>query len=192
MRTRGFEVARGYEDAEINLPERQTKHSAGYDFESAEYVTIPSIWKRFAQSLMLELRQQDKVELGRYSGGGITARFNVVESFKNAFKPTLVSTGVKAYMNENEALFLYNRSSNPLKRFLLMSNGVGVIDADYYNNEDNDGHIMFQFINLGLTDMQINKGERIGQGVFKQYLIADNDTATRKRSGGFGSTNESI
>lgn len=78
-------------------------------------------------------------------------------------------------MLEDEALFLYNHSSNPFKNFLLMSNGVGVVDSDYYGNEKNDGHIMFQFINFGLFPITIKKGERIGQGVFKKHLKADED-----------------
>ncbi len=69
-------------------------------------------------------------------------------------------------MGEDEFLQLANRSSNPLKRFLVLTNGVGVIDSDYYNNPDNEGHIMFQFTNFGFADVTIHKGERIGQGIF--------------------------
>ena len=84
-------------------------------------------------------------------------------------KPVLVPTGIKAYMQEDEYLQLANRSSNPLKNFIVLPNGVGIIDADYYNNEKNEGHIMFQFLNFGLTDKVIKKGDRIGQGIF--YLF---------------------
>ncbi|MDR1567857.1 MAG: dUTP diphosphatase [Streptococcaceae bacterium] len=107
-----------------------------------------------------------------------------------ARKPTLVATGIKAYMGSDEYLQLANRSSNPLKRFLLLANGVGVIDRDYYDNPDNEGHIMFQFWNFGLKPVTIEKGERIGQGIFKQFLVADHDLETQKqeRSSGHGST----
>ncbi len=81
-----------------------------------------------------------------------------------------------------------SRSSNPLKRFLMLANGVGVIDRDYYNNEGNEGHIMFQFINFGYEDMVIEKGERIGQGIFKPFLLADIDNVDKERTGGFGSS----
>ncbi|MGH2322924.1 dUTP diphosphatase, partial [Enterococcus faecalis] len=77
-------------------------------------------------------------------------------------KPILVKTGIKAYMPDSEYFELVSRSSNPLKRFLLLANGVGVIDSDYYNNENNKGHIMFQFLNFGYEDVVIEKGERIG------------------------------
>jgi dUTP pyrophosphatase len=91
-------------------------------------------------------------------------------------------------MGEDEYLQLANRSSNPLKRFITLSNGIGVIDSDYYNNPDNEGHIMFQFSNFGLTDITIKKGERIGQGIFLPFLKADNDDADTERKGGFGSS----
>lgn len=109
---------------------------------------------------------------------------------KQVLKPTLVPTGIKAYMPADEFLQLANRSSNPLKRFLLLANGVGVIDADYYNNPDNEGHIMFQFVNFGVTDVTIKKGERIGQGIFLPFLKADQDETSSTRTGGFGSSNQ--
>ena len=69
-----------------------------------------------------------------------------------------------------------------------MANSVGVVDSDYYNNADNEGHIMFAFYNFFPIDVTIKKGERIGQGVFKKFLKADGDNADAIRIGGFGST----
>ena len=146
---RGFEVVKGFEDKEINLPERKTKYSAGYDIEAAEDVIIPS--------------------------------------FKKGINPTLVKTGIKVYMPDDEVVLLYN-SSNPKKKGLIMANSVGVIDKDYYGNPDNDGHIMFAFYNIKEEDIEIKKGEAIGQALFQKYLITDNDKAEGKRMGGFGST----
>jgi dUTP pyrophosphatase len=93
-------------------------------------------------------------------------------------------------MESDEGLFLYNRSGNPLKRGLLLANGVGVVDSDYYGNVDNDGHIMFSFWNFGFTPVFIKKGERIGQGVFKKFLLTEDDALTDKKTrvGGYGST----
>ena len=85
---------------------------------------------------------------------------------------------------------MYNRSSNPIKRGLVLSNSVGVVDSDYYNNPDNDGHIMFAFYNMTNTIKEIKKGDKIGQGVFGTYLKADNDNAEGERIGGYGSTGE--
>ena len=105
-------------------------------------------------------------------------------------KPTFVKTGIKAYMADDEVLYLYNRSSNPGKKGLVMANSVGVVDSDYYNNPDNEGHIMFAFYNFFTEDTVIKKGERIGQGVFATFLKADGDSAEADRIGGFGSTNK--
>ena len=148
---RGFEIAKGFEGKDINLPKRKTKYAAGYDIEAAEDVTIPT--------------------------------------FKAGMNPTLIKTGIKVYMQEDEAFMLYNRSSNPKKKGLVMANSVGVIDKDYYGNEDNDGHIMFAYYNFK-EEITIKKGEVIGQGVFQKYFIADDDNALEIRKGGFGSTNK--
>ena len=113
----------------------------------------------------------------------------VIPSFKKGTNPTLVKTGLKAYMQEDEVLMLYNRSSNPKKKGLILANSVGVVDKDYYGNIDNDGHIMFAFYNIKEEDITIKKGEAIGQAVFEKYLIADNDSSEGERVGGFGSTN---
>ena len=149
---RGFEIAKGFEDKNINLPERKTKYSAGYDVEAAEDIIIPS--------------------------------------FKKGMKPTLVKTGIKAYMGDNEYLMLANRSSNPGKKGLILANSVGIIDKDYYGNPDNDGHIMFAFFNVKEEDIEIKKGDVVGQAIFMPFLIADGDTAQGERIGGFGSTNK--
>lgn len=178
MKKRGFKVAKGFEDKGINLPKRATKAAAGYDFEAAEDIVIPSKLLEIIKTL--SQLATHKITLDEFS-----------EAIKTlTFKPTLVPTGVKAYMGEDEYLQLCNRSSNPMKNFLLMSNGVGVIDADYYENESNDGHIMFQFLNFGLTDKVIKKGERVGQGIFLPFLKSDNDSDNEmaERTGGFGSS----
>ena len=112
----------------------------------------------------------------------------VVPSFKKGMKPTLVATGLKAYMEDDEVLLLYNRSSNPKKKGLVIPNSVGVIDKDYYGNPDNDGHFMFAFYNMKEEDIEIKKGEAIGQAIFTKFLITDNDNAEGERKGGFGST----
>lgn len=102
----------------------------------------------------------------------------------------LVSTGLKAYMQAEEVLYLINRSSGPYKRGLVLPNSVGVIDADYYNNEKNEGEIFVQMRSISGQDVQIKKGDRIVQAIFIPFLIADDDQATGVRAGGFGSTGD--
>ena len=151
-KVRGFEIAKGFEEKGINLPERKTRCSAAYDIEAAEDVVVPS--------------------------------------FKKGMTPTLVATGLKAYMQDDEVLYLYAKSSGFPKKGIVLSNCVGVIDGDYYENETNDGHIMFSIINLKDEDLHIKKGDSIGQAMFSKYLVADDDNATGVRKGGFGSTSE--
>lgn len=102
--------------------------------------------------------------------------------------PVLVPTGVKAKMEDDEFLMLVNRSSNPKKKKLVIPNSVGIIDADYYGNQDNDGEIMFAFYNLSQSEIQIAAGEKLGQGIFMKYGVTVDDNATGERIGGFGSS----
>ena len=109
--------------------------------------------------------------------------------FKPGIKPTLIPTGLKAYCQDDEWIMLANRSSGP-KKGLVMANSIGVIDADYYNNETNDGHFYFQYFNFLDKDIEIKKGDVIGQVIFMKYLKVDDDTAQGIRTGGFGSTDK--
>ena len=153
MRKRGFEIAKGWEDKEINLPVRKTKHSAGYDIEAAEDVVIPP--------------------------------------FKNGVKPVLIHTGLKAYCMDDEWFMLANRSSGPMKKNLVLANSLGIIDSDYYGNPSNDGEFMYAYYNMGDEDLEIKKGDVIGQVVFQKYYIVDDDVAeNQSRKGGFGSTDK--
>ena len=79
-------------------------------------------------------------------------------------------TGIKAAMEEDEVLYLYNHKDNPGKMGLVLADGVGMVDSDYYNNSDNDGEIAFAFYNFFPWDVMIQSGTRIGQGVFAKYL----------------------
>ena len=152
MKTRGFEIAKGYEDKGINLPVRKTKKSAGYDVEAAEDIIIPP--------------------------------------FEPGCKPTLIHTGLKAYCQDDEWFMLANRSSNPGKKKLVLANGIGIIDADYYGNPDNDGEFMYAYYNISNEPVEIKKGDVIGQVVFQKFLAVDNDQAEGERTGGFGSTDK--
>ena len=151
MRNRGFEVVKGYEDKNINIPVRSTAHSAGYDIEAAEDIVIPK--------------------------------------FTPGAKPTLIPTGLKAYCDIDECVLLLNRSSGPKKGFIL-ANSVGLVDSDYYGNENNDGHLFFAYFNCSGEDIEVKKGDKIGQAVFTKFLVTDNDNATGSRTGGFGSTDK--
>ena len=107
-------------------------------------------------------------------------------------KLQLVPTGIKAYMQDGEYLGMHIRSSMAVKKRIMLVNNVGIIDADYYNNADNDGHIMLALLNTRNEPLALPKGECVAQGIFYNYLVADGDADSEKavRGGGFGSTSK--
>lgn len=206
-----FEIAKGFENKDINLPVRSTKGSAGYDFEAAEDIIIPSIFtvmenyqgmitdiveenideivEKFDLDSDIALPPNEMQELINYQ----TEKLKEFEYYKKSpkeFLPKLVKTGIKCKLEDGYYLELVNRSSGSFKRGLILANGIGIIDADYYGNESNDGHIMFQFLNITPFPIIIKKGERIGQGIIKKYYTVENEENIENvRGGGFGSTN---
>ena len=131
----------------INLPERGTACSAGYD------VFAPAGFKLFPG---------DEIK---------------------------IPTGIKAYMQNDEMLLAYPRSSLGFKYYCRLANTIGIIDADYYDNEDNEGHIWVKIRNESKKEMTIERGEAICQLIFQKYLLADGDSFDgEERTGGIGST----
>ncbi len=136
----------------------------------------------------------------KYIGKGISlpkrktsgsAGYDFSAATKTTLKPktiTFVSTGIKAFMQSDEVLQMYPRSSLSFKKKLMKANSVGIIDSDYYNNPDNEGEIKLILYNFGEEEVIIEKGERIAQGIFTKYLTVNNDDTKVKRLGGFGST----
>lgn len=149
MKLRGFEIAKGWENQNINLPRRATANSAGYDIEAASDVIVPK--------------------------------------FHPGILPTMIPTGLKAYCQPDEFYSVINRSSGARKG-LVLANGIGIIDADYYNNPQNDGHFQVLVFNVSDHDLKVKKGDRIAQVIFQKFLTIDDDQATGIRQGGIGST----
>ena len=145
---RKFEIAKGFEDRGVVLPQRKTAKSAGYDIIA---LTDEDVYVHPGMSVNLE-------------------------------------TGVKACMEDDEVMLLFIRSSLGIKQGLTLSNSCGVIDADYYNNPDNDGHFILNIINTGNSVQCIPARSRVAQAVFVKYLTVDDDNATGERIGGIGST----
>jgi dUTP pyrophosphatase len=175
-----FEVVSKYADAGLALPIRKTAYSAGYDLAAAEDIIIPP-YENHAAALALSCNPIDVNEPKDLSW--IAAMTKELKA-----KPTLVPTGMKCKLDPGTYLELSVRSSSPLKYWLILANGVGIIDADYYNNPDNEGHIYFQLINLSPFPIKIQKGEAIGQGIIHMYGCTEDDNAWGERLGGFGST----
>lgn len=172
---------KAFKDA--RLPMYSTKYSAGADFYCAEEVVIKPIWESVFSVFGSRISNAIQSLIGQRVS-------NESVSIKDAFSPTKVHTGIKANMEDDEVLELFNRSSNPGKLGLILANGVGVVDKDYYNNRDNDGEIMFSFYNVLPWSVTIKVGGRIGQGIFSKFLrptegLCVNDV---ERKGGHGST----
>lgn len=100
----------------------------------------------------------------------------------------IFKTGVKAKMDEDDVLLIFIRSSLAIKKGLQLANNVAVIDADYFSNPDNDGHIMIAIKNTSNEIVPIKKGDKIAQGMFTKYEITIDDKSSNERTGGTGST----
>jgi dUTP pyrophosphatase len=98
--------------------------------------------------------------------------------------------GFKVYMQSDEMFQIIPRSGSGFKYYTRLANTVGLIDSDYYNNHDNEGHCWCKIRNEGSVAWEVKKGDGIAQGIFSKYLIADKDYTSEVRSGGFGSTDK--
>ncbi len=134
----------------LQLPERASVLSAGYDFVLPFDVRIPS-------------------------GGQV-----------------VIPTFVRVKLESNRALFIYPRSSCAIKKGIILSNTVGIIDADYFGNPDNSGHIFIALKNTSSMDFFLGAGARFAQGIIQEFFLVDGDDFSKgkKRLGGIGSTGE--
>jgi len=173
-----FEKIKGYDNAII--PTRGTKDSAGYDFYSSSEIIIPSYHN-------IKKEQKDH----RLPFGSTRISWDEMEQLtkETRTKTTLIPTGIKCHLPEGYYLHLSLRSSTPNKHWLVIANAPGIVDADYYGNPDNDGHIYFQVINLSPFDIFMPAGTKFGQGIVLPYCVTENDNVITERVGGFGSTN---
>jgi dUTP pyrophosphatase len=121
-----------------------------------------------------------------------SAGYDFVSPFSFTLKPKetrKIPLGIKSFMQDDMVLDIVIRSSLGFKYDVVLTNAVGIIDSDYYNNENNEGHIMVKLINHGKEDLVINAGDYICQGIFRDYYTTCNDTPRSEiRTGGIGST----
>ena len=99
-----------------------------------------------------------------------------------------IHTGIKAKFPVGEVLYIFSRSSVAAKRGIVLANGVGVVDPDYYNNPTNEGNIIIALKNTSSEPQMVLEGERIAQGIFSPFFLVDDDSAVDLRTGGLGST----
>ena len=173
-----FEFVSKYADCGLALPRQATRFSAGYDLAAAQDTIIPPYRELY-----------DMMSIKGNVPSGVTLDEMADFTKLHGTRPTLVSTGVKCQLDPGTYLKLVARSSLPLKHWLIVANGEGIIDADYWNNEANEGEIFVQLINLSPVPILIRKGEKICQGIIEKYETVDGAETTVERKGGFGSTN---
>lgn len=103
-----------------------------------------------------------------------------------------IPTGIKCCMDESLFLGIVPRSSLGFKYTMRLANTFAVVDGDYYNNENNEGHIFIKIVNESRENktLKVKKGEAFAQGIFFPYFLTDDDNVTEIRTGGIGSTNK--
>ena len=124
-------------------------------------------------------------------GSKVSAGYDFYSPVDITIEPNKIGkiwTDVKSYMGNTECLILNVRSSMGGK--FMLANTQGWIDADYYSNPNNDGNIGIFLKNISDESITIKKGERVAQGAFFNFLVADNGDTDKERVGGFGSTNK--
>lgn len=133
--------------------------------------------------------QYEDIELPKRKTSG-SAGYDIqsaVETNIYTGEVVLLPTGLKAQIDDGYTMLLFIRSSIGVKG-LVLANDVAVIDSDYYNNEDNEGHFFLAVKNVSNETNHINAGDRIAQAVFVKYGTVDDDNAEETRKGGIGST----
>lgn len=193
-----FPVKRVVEEGiEYNLPKRKTRGSAAYDLEAIEDTVIPSkkdllstIENKFfeivpAEDIFTDLFFNNSIERIKDK----VATLPELAQLTKGLRPTIVRTGMKVQIPNNMVCLIVPRSSTPLKYWLKVSNSPGVIDADYFGNEDNDGEIGIIVENELDFPIKIQKGEVIGQAlIIPKENVSNEEFITETRKGGYGST----
>ncbi len=146
----------------------------------------------FLKTTKLTNKEYEKITLPkRATKNSAGYDFHLLENL--TLKPNEIKkipTGIKVQMEADEVLMIFVRSSLGFKYNLRLCNGTGIIDSDYYNNKDNEGHIFIAIQNEGLETINLKANDRFAQGIFIKYLTTDDDQSTNQRQGGIGSTNQ--
>lgn len=154
------------------------------------YMKIPNDCRPNREFKVISLYEGTDIELPKretYFSAGYDLR-SAETVVVGAGETVLVPTGLKVLLPDDEFLAIYPRSSLAGRYGITLANCVGVVDSDYYDNEDNEGHIQVLLKNTTATDYVVKKGDKIAQGIFQEYKRVTNDCPRGPRKGGFGST----
>ena len=152
-----------------------------------EKISFEQFKKDFGDDRML----YDSIELPKRSTKK-SAGYDIKSLEDGIIKPgeaMTFKTGLKVCMNDDECLYILSRSSQGYKYNVCLMNSVGLIDSDFYNNPDNEGHFSVRLVNFGKDDFVVKKGDKLAQGVFSKFLTVDDEEEIEgERTGGLGST----
>ena len=135
-------------------------------------------------------RKDPAVPLPKYETSG-SAGFDLAASADVTIEPgaiALVPTGLVIGVPPGHLLGIFARSSTPLKKGLMVANGVGVVDSDYCGPDD---EVKVQVLNFTQAPVTVRRGDRIAQGLILPFVRAEWNEATSAAGptrGGFGST----
>ena len=152
-----------------------------------EKISFEQFKKDIKDDIKLYEEYQLPVRKTKYSAGYDFIAIEDIEINPGEIKK--IPTGYKANFGENEMLMLLVRSSMGFKYNIRLCNQVGIVESDYYNNPDNEGHIFIALQNEGDKVFRVNKGEAYSQGIFATFLTCG-DEVSEVRCGGIGSTNK--
>ena len=180
---------------DVILPLRETKKVKGYNFSIIKEKNVKNKIRGFEPVVKEHLKSYKKINdvilplRGTKQSAGYDF-FLPKDIMILGKQGMLIWSDVKAYMQHGEVFEIYPRSSIAIKYNIRIKNIVGIIDADYYSNIDNDGNIGLFLWNFGNEIQKFKKGEAICQGIFKSFLESDNCNNDVKRIGGVGSTSK--
>lgn len=152
-----------------------------------EFITMEQARKDFGEDSSIAKPKLPKRGTKLAAGYDIFAPYNIILAPGEEIN---IPTGLKAYMQPGEVLMAFPRSGLGFKYYCRLANTVGVIDGDYYNNSNNEGHMFVKLRNEGTKEMVIKQGDGMCQMIFMPFLLVDGDSFDNgeERKGGFGST----
>ena len=162
------------------------------EFQKISFKTFAKSFEGYSDAIIQNIYDNIKYPIRKTTlsaGYDFFSPINIILEPNDSF---IIPTGIKAKMENDEFLAIFIRSSLGIKKDLVLKNGTGIIDADYFNNPNNEGHILIAVKNTGKESIEITTGEGIAQGIFLNYLVTDNDQTNNKRIGGIGSTDYSL
>lgn len=154
-------------------------------FEKDVLDTFPGIDKTKIIEIYQAIKLPKRATIGS-AGYDFYTPFAFILNPKETIK---IPTGIRVKIIDGWYLGIYPRSGLGFKYRMQLNNTVGIIDSDYYNSS-NEGHIFVKVTNDSLSDKIINLKflDGFAQGIFSPFGLAEDDTVSTLRDGGFGST----